>query len=60
MSNLRTLPCDGHEGARPTPHPELRPHAMIALYLYHGSSEVALKITIGDSSGRYDDVRCRL
>jgi hypothetical protein len=33
---------------------------MIALYLYHGSSEVALKITIGDSSGRYDDVRCRL
>jgi hypothetical protein len=51
MSNLRTLPCDGHEGAQgyATPHAELRRHAMIAPYLYHGCSEVALKIAMGDS-----------
>jgi len=56
------LPCDRHEAREPTttPHPELRLHAMIALYLYHGSSEVALDTATVDSWDRCDDVLCRV
>ena len=51
MSNLRTLPCDGHEArarAHIAPSSELRLHAMIALCLYHGSSEVALDAAMAE------------
>lgn len=62
MSDLRTLPCDGHEAREPTttPHPRLRLHAMIALCLYHGSSEVAQDIALANSSERCNDVLCRV
>ena len=62
MSNLRTLPCDGHEAREPTspPLPELRLHAIIVLYLYHGSSEVARDMVMADSSERCDDGLCRV
>lgn len=63
MSNLRTLPCDGHEArarAHIAPSSELRLHAMIALCLYHGSSEVALETAMADSLERCDDGLCRV
>lgn len=63
MSNLRTLPCDGHEArarAHIAPSSELRLHAMIALCLYHGSSEVALETAMADSRERCDDGLCRV
>ena len=62
MSNLRTLPCDGHEAREPTlpPLPELRLHAIIVLYLYHGSSEVAPDMVMADSPERCDDGLCRV
>lgn len=52
----------GTRAREPTspPLPELRLHAIIVLYLYHGSSEVALDAAMADSPERYDDGLCRV